>query len=87
MLDELTLEFIKSKGGLKAIGFSHPHYYGNMNDWADAFKCPVYIHENDAIHIMVKGNHIKLWEGDELQLWDGMKISSTLFTKFGLYLV
>ena len=74
LLDELTLEFIRSKGGLKAICFSHPHYYSNMNDWADAFNCSVYIHENDAMHIMVKGDRIQLWKGDELQLWDGMKI-------------
>lgn len=74
MLDELTIEFIKSKGGLKAIAFSHPHYYSNMNDWAEVFDCPVYIHNNDALHIMVKGPHIHLWQGDEHELWDGMKL-------------
>jgi glyoxylase-like metal-dependent hydrolase (beta-lactamase superfamily II) len=74
MLDELTIEFIKSKGGLKAIAFSHPHYYSNMNEWADIFDCPVYIHENDGEHIINKGSHIQLWRGDELKLWDGMKI-------------
>lgn len=74
MLDELTIEFIRSKGGLKAIAFSHPHYYSNMNDWAHVFDCPVFIHNNDAEHIMVKGPHIHLWQGDELPLWDGMKI-------------
>ncbi len=26
MLDEMTIQFIQSKGGLKAIAFSHPHY-------------------------------------------------------------
>lgn len=74
MLDEVTIEFIKSKGGLKAIAFSHPHYYSNMNDWAAAFNCPVYIHENDAEHIVQKGDHINLWKGEELELWDGIKI-------------
>lgn len=74
MLDELTIEFIKAKGGLKAIAFSHPHYYSNMNDWAKEFNCPIYIHENDAEHIMVKGKHAELWKGDEHVLWDGMKI-------------
>jgi glyoxylase-like metal-dependent hydrolase (beta-lactamase superfamily II) len=74
MLDEMTIEFIKSKGGLKAIAFSHPHYYSNMNDWAAVFDCPVFIHKNDAGHIMVKGKHIQLWEGDALDLWDGMKL-------------
>ena len=74
MLDELTIEFIRSKGGLKAIAFSHPHYYSNMNDWAEVFNCPVYIHKNDEEHIVSKGSHICLWEGNELELWDGMKI-------------
>lgn len=74
MLDELTVEFIRSKGGLKGIAFSHPHYYSNMNDWAEVFDCPVYIHKNDAEHIVSKGSHIYLWEGNELELWDGMKL-------------
>jgi len=74
MLDEATIDFIKSKGGLKAIAFSHPHYYSNMNDWAGVFNCPVYIHENDAPYIVQKGEHIKLWQGEELALWDSIKI-------------
>jgi hypothetical protein len=74
LLDELTTEFIKSKGGLKAICFSHPHFYSNMNDWGELFNCPIFIHKNDAEHIMVRGKHIQLWEGDELELWDGIKI-------------
>lgn len=74
LLDEMAIEFIKSKGGLKAIAFSHPHFYSNMNEWADVFDCPIYIHKNDGEHIMVKGKHIQLWEGDEMNLWDGMRI-------------
>jgi glyoxylase-like metal-dependent hydrolase (beta-lactamase superfamily II) len=74
LLDELTVEFIKSKGGLKAIVFSHPHFYSNMNDWAETFDCPVYIHQYDKEHVMVKGKHIQFWQGDEMVLWDGMKI-------------
>lgn len=74
MLDELTVNFIQSKGGLKAIAFSHPHYYSNMNDWAQQFNCPVYIHQNDAEHIMLKGPQIQLWQGNEMELWDGMKL-------------
>lgn len=74
LLDEMTIEFIKAKGGLKAIAFSHPHFYSNMNDWARIFDCPIYIHENDSAHIAVKGPNIQLWNGDELELWDGMKL-------------
>ncbi|AEV99651.1 hypothetical protein A4D02_27880 [Niastella koreensis] len=74
MLDELTIEFIQSKGGLNAIAFSHPHYYSNMNDWADRFDCPIYIHKNDAEHIVAGGQHVQLWEGDALPLWDGIQM-------------
>ena len=74
MLDEMTVAFINSKGGLKAIAFSHPHYYSNMNDWASTFNCPTYINEQDAEHIMVNGPHIKLWKGQELALWDGLTL-------------
>lgn len=74
MLDEATITFIRSKGGLKAIAFSHPHYYSNMNEWAATFNCPVYIHQNDAEHIIQKGDNIKLWQGNELALWDDIKV-------------
>ncbi|MDF1613282.1 hypothetical protein [Stygiobacter electus] len=74
MLDEMTIEFIKSKGGLKAIGFSHPHFYSNMNEWAETFDCPIYIHNNDKDNIMLKGNNIILWKDKQLELWDEMKI-------------
>lgn len=74
MLDEMAIEFINSKGGLKAIAFSHPHFYSNMNEWAGTFNCPIYIHKNDEEHIVMKGPHLKLWEGDEMELWDGMRL-------------
>lgn len=35
LLDEAVIDFIRSKGGLKAIAFSHPHYYSTMNRWAE----------------------------------------------------
>lgn len=74
LLDEMTVEFINSKGGLKAIAFSHPHFYSNMNEWAEVFNCPIYIHKNDAEFIVDKGPKIQLWDGDEIKLWDGIRI-------------
>lgn len=46
-LDDETVEFIKGKGGLKAIVISHPHYYTTHLDWAGAFDCPIYIAADD----------------------------------------
>lgn len=74
LLDEPIIELIKSKGGLKAIAFSHPHYYTIMNEWANTFRCPIYIHESDKRWIFNKGEHITLWGGTEKELWGGLKI-------------
>ncbi len=72
LLDNATIDFIKSKGGLKAIAFSHPHYYSTMDEWADAFNCPIYIHQNDAEFVFYHGDHLRLWSGDVQLLWDDL---------------
>ncbi|KAF2096675.1 hypothetical protein NA57DRAFT_43090 [Rhizodiscina lignyota] len=46
-LDDDTINFIKSKGGLKAIVISHPHYYTTHLEWGSVFDCPVYIAADD----------------------------------------
>ncbi|KAI0570826.1 Zn-dependent hydrolase [Pyrenophora tritici-repentis] len=38
-----TISFINSKGGIKAIVISHPHFYTTHLEWAGVFKCPVYM--------------------------------------------
>jgi hypothetical protein len=74
LLNEPAKAFIKAHGGLKAIAFSHPHYYSNMNQWAETFNCPIYIHASDEQWIVDKGKHVSLWNGAEKILWDGMRI-------------
>ncbi|MEW6130258.1 MAG: MBL fold metallo-hydrolase [Acidobacteriota bacterium] len=74
LLDEPTIDFINSKGGLKAIAFSHPHFYSTMGDWAEVFNCTIYIHQSDDQWIVQKTNRINLWSGMELKLWDNIKI-------------
>ena len=74
LLDKAAIEFIKSKGGLKAIALSHPHFYSNMNDWGREFDCPIYIHEADKQWIFDKIEQVKFWSGFEKNLWNGIKI-------------
>jgi glyoxylase-like metal-dependent hydrolase (beta-lactamase superfamily II) len=74
LLNEPIKAFIRAHGGLRAIAFSHPHYYSNMNDWAEAFGCPIYIHQHDERWIFNKGPYVELWDGDEKPLWDGMRL-------------
>ncbi|KAH8732941.1 beta-lactamase-like protein [Phaeosphaeriaceae sp. PMI808] len=47
-IDSGTVEFINSKGGLKAIVISHPHFYTTHLEWAKIFNCPVYMSSDDA---------------------------------------
>jgi hypothetical protein len=74
LLNQSTIDFIHAKGGLKAIAFSHPHYYTTMNEWAEVFQCPIYIHQNDKQWVYHKGRYVSLWNGTEKLLWDGMKL-------------
>lgn len=74
LLDAETVNFIKAKGGLEAIAFSHPHYYSNMNDWAKVFNCPIYIHKKDEPYIVDKGKNVKLWAGEKVDLLDDISI-------------
>ena len=67
-LDDATRALITALGGLKAIAISHPHYYTTMQDWAQAFDAPVYLHARDSEWIMRESPHIHLWEGDSLRL-------------------
>lgn len=46
-LDDGTVDFIKSKGGLKAIVISHPHFWTTHLEWARVFGCKVYLQEAD----------------------------------------
>lgn len=46
-IDDDTISYIKSQGGLEAIVISHPHYYSTHLQWAETFNCPVYISVED----------------------------------------
>ncbi|KAF2662821.1 hypothetical protein K491DRAFT_3458 [Lophiostoma macrostomum CBS 122681] len=46
-LDQDTVDFVKGKGGLKAIVISHPHFYTTHLEWARIFSCPVYVSAAD----------------------------------------
>jgi len=76
-VDEPTIAFIKSIGGLKAIAISHPHYYSLMAVWAQIFDCPIYLHEADKEWIMDETTNIKLWNGQKQFLWDDMELIHT----------
>ncbi|TMU87583.1 hypothetical protein FGG79_05535 [Bacillus sp. BHET2] len=73
-LDEETISEITRLGGLDAIALSHPHYYSTQVEWAEAFRVPIYIHEDDREWVMRESEHIIYWTGDSLELQNGLSI-------------
>ncbi len=76
-IDEASVAFIRSIGGIRAIAISHPHYYSLMAVWAEVFDCPIYLHEADQEWIMDKSPRIQLWNGASHKLWDNMSLIHT----------
>ena len=63
-IDDAAVEAVERIGGLAAIAVSHPHFYGAMVEWSEAFGgVPIYVHAADAQWIQRPGN-VVLWEGD-----------------------
>lgn len=64
-----AIDHVRSLGGLKAIAISHPHYYGALADWSEAFGgVPVYLHEDDRLWITRPHRSIVTWSGETHRL-------------------
>ena len=74
LLDDATAETIDARGGLRAIAISHPHYYTTMLEWAERFDCPVHLHAADRAWVMRDGPALQFWEGETLELGDGLTL-------------
>jgi glyoxylase-like metal-dependent hydrolase (beta-lactamase superfamily II) len=68
MTDEAVIQ-VRALGGLKAIAVSHPHFYGAVADWSDAFGgVPIYLHGDDRAFVTRPHAAIVPWSGEVLQL-------------------
>jgi len=74
LVDEATIEIVRSLGGVSAIAISHPHYYTCMQDWAQAFDAPVHLHAADREWVMRQHPAIRFWEGEMLKLAEGVTL-------------
>lgn len=74
-IDNETVDKVNSLGGIKAIAISHPHYYSTMIEWSKVFgNIPIYLHADDKEWVMRDDPVIKYWEGDSLNLWEGLTL-------------
>ena len=68
-----AIAHVRSLGGLKAIAISHPHYYGALADWSEAFGgIPVYLHADDREWLTRPHASIVHWTGDSHRISDDL---------------
>jgi hypothetical protein len=78
LLTEAAVSHVRGLGGLKAIAVSHPHYYGAVADWSDAFGgVPIYLHGDDRAFVTRPHSAIVPWSGDALQLSGDIRLLRT----------
>lgn len=62
-VDDETIERIEGLGGIAAIASSHPHFYGAMVDWSDAFGgIPIHLPLADRSWVMRTSPAIHFWD-------------------------
>ena len=75
LLDDATMESIKSRGGISAIAVSHPHTIGSLVEWSHAFgNVPIYWHADNREWAMRPDPAFVFWEGENCQLMDGLTL-------------
>jgi len=73
LLDDATVTIVKSLGGIRAMGISHPHFYTTMVEWSRAFDdVPIHLHAADRAWVMRPDPAIRFWDGDALELLPGV---------------
>jgi hypothetical protein len=75
LLDEATIDAVRDRGGIAAICASHPHFYGAIIDWADAFDAPVYVPAADQAWIMRPSKRIVVWEAETIEPLPGLTLA------------
>ena len=62
-VDEKVVSEISARGGLAAISASHPHFYGAMVDWSEAFSdAPILLPEADREWVQRPDPRIRFWD-------------------------
>ncbi len=75
LIDDATVEAVRTLGGISAIAICHPHFYSSMVDWSRAFaNVPIYLHASNREWVMRPDPSIVYWEGETYSLGDGVTL-------------
>ncbi len=62
-VDDKVVAEIRARGGLAAISASHPHFYGAMVDWSEAFtRAPILLPSADREWVLRPDPRIRFWD-------------------------
>ncbi|MCX6023679.1 MAG: MBL fold metallo-hydrolase [Chloroflexi bacterium] len=74
-LDQPTIDAVRALGGIQAMGVSHPHFYGSMTEWSEAFgNAPIFIPEADRTWVQRPSPNSRFWEGDAIEILPGLSL-------------
>ena len=63
-IDDASVAAIRAMGGIAGIAMSHPHFYGVMVEWSQAFGgCPIWISADDRTWVQREDPAIVEWRG------------------------
>lgn len=75
LVDDASVEAVRSLGGVHAIAISHPHYYAAMGEWSQALgDVPVYLHASDSAWVVRHHRAVRFWDGETLELLPGVTL-------------
>jgi hypothetical protein len=74
LIDERTIAEVNTRGGVRGIAISHPHFYSSMVEWAERFDAKIFLHVEDRQWVMRQSPRIQFWEGTTLPLWDNLTL-------------
>ena len=75
LVDPDTISTLWAHGGVSAIAISHPHYYGSMAAWSQAFGgVPIYLHASDQAWVQHADPAIEYWDGGSKALPCGLTL-------------
>ncbi|WP_243597578.1 hypothetical protein [Thermobifida halotolerans] len=62
-LDDRAVQAVRDAGGLRAVTASHPHMYGAIVDWSEAFDAEILLPEADAHWLNRPSAAVRTWSG------------------------
>lgn len=75
LVDDETVEKLRSLGGVRAMAISHPHYYSSMVEWSRALgDAPVHLHAADSQWVANHDRALVFWDGDTRRIAPGVTL-------------